>query len=74
MLARLAAARELIELAKSDPGSMREAQVHLTEVQKDLAARKARNPADPYVAALADHVEKELVYVQAQVRAPEPTR
>ena len=74
MLARLAAARELIELAKSDPGSMREAQVHLAEVQKDLAARKARNPADPYVAALADHVEKELVYVQAQVRAPEATR
>jgi hypothetical protein len=74
MLARLAAARELIELAKSDPGSMREAQVHLAEVQKDLAARKARNPADPYVAALADHVERELVYVQAQVRAPEATR
>lgn len=74
MLARLAAARELIELAKSDPGSMREAQVHLVEVQKDLAARKARHPADPYVAALADHVEKELVYVQAQVRAPEATR
>ena len=74
MLARLAAARELIDLAKSDPGSMREAQQHLAEVQKDLAARKARDPADPYVAALADHVEKELVYVQAQLRTPKAER
>jgi len=74
MLARLAAARELVELAKSDPGSMREAQQHLVEVQKDLAARKARAPADPYVAALTDHVEKELVYVQAQLRTPKADR
>ena len=72
MLARLTVARDLIDLSASDPGSMREAQQHLLEVQKDVAARKARNPADPYVAALSDRVEKELVYVQAQLRTPKP--
>jgi len=72
LLARLTVARDLIELSASDPGSMHEAQEHLTEVQKDLTARKARNPSDPYVAALSDRVEKELVYVQAQLRTPKP--
>jgi hypothetical protein len=33
--------------------------------------RSLLNPQDPYVAALADAVEKELVYVQAQLRTPE---
>jgi hypothetical protein len=74
MLARLRAARDLIDMAASDPGSMREAEAHLLAAQRDLAARKARNPADPYVAALADRVEKELVYVQAQLRAPKTER
>ena len=71
MLAHLKAAQGLIARAASSPGALREAQEHLLLVQKDLAARKARSADDPYVAALADRVEKELVYVQAQLRTPE---
>jgi len=74
MLADLEAAHDLIELAASDPGAMREAQQHLLAVQADLAARRAHRPADHYVAALADRVEKELVYVQAQLRTPQVQR
>ncbi|MBE3070522.1 MAG: tetratricopeptide repeat protein [Planctomycetes bacterium] len=71
MLAHLKAAQGLIAHAASNPGALREAQQHLLEVQKDLAARQSRDPDDPYVVALGDRVRKELVYVQAQLRTPE---
>jgi hypothetical protein len=71
MLANLSAARALIARAAADPAAMREAKQHLVEVQTDLTRRSLLNPDDPYVAALADAVEKELVYVQAQLRTPE---
>ena len=74
MLAHLKAAQDLIAQAASDPGATREAQKHLALAQKELLARKQRQPGDPYVALLADRVEKELVYVQAQLRTPEPER
>ena len=71
MFANLSAARALIARASADPAAMREAKQHLIEVQTDLMRRSLLNPQDPYVAALADAVEKELVYVQAQLRTPE---
>lgn len=74
LLAHVTAARNLFAQAASDPAAMREARTHLLAAQKDLAARKKRNPADPYVAALEDGVEKELVYVQVQLRSPDARR
>jgi len=74
LLAHVTAARGLFAQAASDPAAMREARTHLLAAQKDLAARQKRNPADPYVAALKDRVEKELVYVQAQLRSPDARR
>jgi len=71
MLARLAAASALMDRAVTESGAMREAQQQLLRVQADLGRRIARRPDDPYAAALADEVEKELVYVQAQLRAPQ---
>jgi MFS family permease len=70
MLARLKAAQTLIALAASRPGALREARENLLAVRKDLEARQARNALDPYVTWLADRVEKELIYVQAQLRTP----
>jgi len=70
MLALMAAARSLVTRAAADPAAMNQARKYLTEVQADLARRGALNPLDPYVAALGDAVEKELVYVQAQRQAP----
>ena len=70
MLALMAAARSLVTRAATDPAAMRQARKYLAEVQADLARRGARNPLDPYVAALGDAVEKELVYVQAQLQTP----
>lgn len=71
MLANLAAARALTARAASDPGALREARQHLVAIQADLARRVAARRDDPYAAALTDSVEKELVYVQAQLRTPE---
>ena len=70
MLALMAAARSLVTRAATDPAAMHQARKYLAEVQADLARRGARNPLDPYVAALGDAVEKELVYVQAQLQTP----
>ncbi|HUU11177.1 MAG TPA: hypothetical protein VM431_11655, partial [Phycisphaerae bacterium] len=70
MLALMAAARSLVTRAATDPAAMRQARKYLAEVQADLARRGARNPRDSYVAALGDAVEKELVYVQAQLQTP----
>jgi hypothetical protein len=70
MLALMAAARSLVTRAATDPAAMRQARKYLAEVQADLARRGARNLLDPYVAALGDAVEKELVYVQAQLQTP----
>ena len=71
LLAHAAVAKSLIRRAASDPGAMREARQHLTEAHAQLSRRGAQNPNDPYVKALAEMVDKELVYVQAQLRAPE---
>ena len=71
LLAHAAVAKSLIRRAASDPGAMREARQHLTEAHAQLARRGAQNPLDPYFAALGEMVDKELVYVQAQLRAPE---
>jgi len=71
LLAHSAVSKSLIRRAASDPGAMREARQHLAEVHAQLARRGALNPLDPYVLALAEMVDKELVYVQAQLRAPE---
>jgi len=71
LLAHAAVAKSLIRRAASDPGAMREARQHLTEAHAQLARRGVQNPNDPYVKALAEMVDKELVYVQTQLRAPE---
>ncbi len=71
MRAHLQAAQTLVARSGTDPGALRAARAHLLRAQTMLAARRRRNPDDPYVAVLADQVEKELVYVQAQLRAPE---
>jgi len=70
LLAHATVAKSLIRRAASDPGAMREARQHLTETHAQLARRAAQNPNDPYVKALAEMVDKELVYVQTQLRAP----
>jgi len=70
MLAHLKTAQGLIARAATDPGALREAKQHLLTVQAELAARRARRASDPYVASLGDRVEKELIYVEAQLRAP----
>ncbi len=70
LLAHLRAAQGLVARAESDPGALRAARSHLLRAQHVLAARKRRNPGDWYAAALGDRVEKELVYVQAELRAP----
>jgi len=70
MLARLKLAQGLISRAATDPGALRDAQQNLLAVQAELAARKDKRAADPYIALLGDRVEKELIYVQAQLRAP----
>jgi len=74
LLAHVTAAHDLFVQAASDPAAMREAKAHLLAAQDDLAARKKRKADDPYVAALEDRVEKELVYVQAQLRSPDARR
>ncbi|MFO8013445.1 MAG: hypothetical protein R6X20_09090 [Phycisphaerae bacterium] len=71
MRAHVQAAQVLVARSETDPGALRAARAHLLRAQTMLAARRRRNPDDRYVAALADRVEKELVYVQAQLRAPE---
>jgi len=71
LLARVAAARSLIGRAALDPAALREAQRLLSEAQAELARRGALSQIDPYVAALGNTVEKELVYVQAQRRTPQ---
>jgi hypothetical protein len=71
LLAHAAVSKSLIQRAASDPGAMREARQHLTEANAQLARRGAQNPLDPYFAALGEVIGKELVYVQAQLRAPE---
>jgi hypothetical protein len=75
MLARLSAAEILIRTAgahpPADPVALGRAQKHLEEVRKELARRFEHDPEDPYVAALADHVDKRLLYVGAQLRTPE---
>jgi len=71
MRAHIRAAQILVARSETDPGALRAARAHLLRAQTMLAARSRRNPDDPYVAALGDQVEKELVYVQAQLRAPE---
>ncbi|HUX02540.1 MAG TPA: hypothetical protein VMY35_16390 [Phycisphaerae bacterium] len=72
MQARLAAAEALIGRADSDPGALRQARDELLRVRADLDFRRARNPQDPYVAALADTVGKKIAYVEAQLREPPP--
>ncbi len=74
LLAHVKAAQGLFAQAASDPGAMREARAHLLAAQKNLLARKKRKAEDYYVAALEDRVEKELVYVQAQLRSPDADR
>jgi hypothetical protein len=71
MLAHVRAAQLLVARSETDPGALRAARSHLLRAQNMLAARKRREPADPYVAAFGDRVDKELVYVQAQLRTPE---
>jgi tetratricopeptide (TPR) repeat protein len=71
LLAHAAVAKSLIRRAASDPGAMREARQHLAEAHAKLSQRGARNPLDPYFLALGEVIDKELVYVQAQLRAPE---
>ena len=70
MLADIRAAQNLVGRAGADPGALRAARAHLLRAQNSLSARKRRDPGDPYVAAFGDRVEKELVYVQAQLRTP----
>jgi len=70
MLAHVRAAQTLVARSETDPGALRAARTHLHRARAMLAARRQRNPEDPYVAAFADQVEKELVYVKAQLRAP----
>ena len=72
MQARLAAAEAFIARAATDPGAWRPARAELERVQADLADRRARNPQDFYVAALADPVGKKIAYVEAQRRSPPP--
>jgi len=74
LLAHVKAAQGLFAQTASDPGAMREARAHLLAAQKNLLARKKRKAEDFYVAALEDRVEKELVYVQAQLRSPDADR
>jgi len=71
MRAHVRAAQALVARSETDPGALRTARTHLLRARTMLAARRRRNPEDPYVAAFADQVEKELVYVQAQLRVPE---
>jgi len=71
MLAHIRAAQTLVARAETDPGALRAARTHLLAAQSMLAARRRRSPDDPYVAAFGDRVDKELVYVQAQLRTPE---
>ena len=71
MLAHVRAAQVLVARSETDPGALRAARPHLLRARTMLSARRRRHPEDPYVAALSDPVEKELVYVQAQLRAPE---
>ena len=71
MLAHVLAAQTLVAQAETNPGALREARTHLLAAQSALAARRRGNPGDPYVAAFSDRVDKELVYVQAQLRTPE---
>jgi len=70
MLADIRAAQDLVGRSGTNPGAIRAARAHLLRAQNLLAARERRDPADPYVAAFGDRVEKELVYVQAQLRTP----
>jgi len=74
MLAHVRAAQALVARSETDPGALRAARTHLLRAQTMLATRRRRNPKDLYVAAFADQVEKELVYVQAQLRASESER
>jgi hypothetical protein len=71
MRAHIRAAQDLVARSETEPGALRAARAHLLRAQTMLAARRRRNPDDAYVAAFGDQVEKELVYVQAQLRAPE---
>jgi hypothetical protein len=70
LLAGLGAAQGLIKRAETDPGALRTAEEHLLAVQKALKARKELRPADYYVTMLGDRADKELIYVQAKIRAP----
>ncbi len=70
LLAHATAARLLLARAETDPGALRPALAHLQQARALLAERRGRNPEDPYVQAFADRIEKELVYVRAQLRAP----
>ncbi len=79
MLARLSAAEILIprgtrEGVPPDATWLWQAQRHLEDVQAELVRRREHNPEDPCVAALADRVEKRLLYVRARIRSPEPGR
>ena len=78
MLARLSAAEILIRAAgarlPADPSGLARARKHLEEVKNELARRFEHDPEDPYVAALADLVEKRLLYVGAQIRRPESAK
>ena len=71
LLAHVAVAESLKRRAASDPGALSEARQHLTEAHAQLARRGAQNPLDPYFAALGEQVDKGLVNVQTQLRAPE---
>jgi len=79
LLAHLSAAEILIARATSprppaDSSGLARAQKHLQDVRLELARRFEHDPEDPYVAALADPVEKRLLYVGAQLRTPEPAK
>jgi hypothetical protein len=69
--AHIRAAQDLVARSEREPGALRAARAHLLRAQTMLAARRRRNPDNAYVAAFGDQVEKELVYVQAQLRAPD---
>ena len=71
LLGDVLSAESLKRRAASDPGALREARQHLTEAHAQLARRGAQNPLDPYFAALGERVDKGLLNVQTQLRAPE---
>jgi hypothetical protein len=70
LVASLAAAQGLIKRAETDPGALRTAEELLLVVQKALKTRKELRPDDYYVTMLGDRADKELIYVQAKIRAP----